>query len=373
MRAAVFRQEGSPLAIEDRQTPTARPGELVLRVSYCGICGTDLHATEKSAIPLEPGTVLGHEFSGVVAESAAPGWQPGDRIIGLPLSECDDCRPRGGCRDRLGILCGRTRVIGLAADAPGGYGEYLVLPAHNALRVPDGLDLREAALTEPLSVGVHAVRLAGALLGARVLVIGAGPIGLAVTVFARLAGARHLAVSELDPVRRDRAGTLGASAVLDPGAEPVATAFARAAGGAPDVIFECVGAPGLLRQCIDLAPVHGRIVVVGVCRHEDHILPRLAIRKELTVRFVLGYTREEFELVLDLLATRRIDAGALISDVIGLDALPAVFESLRRPNPRAKVLIEPGRQPGSEPGSGERGRTAANRCPRVTTAPRDVH
>ena len=341
MRAAVFHREGEPLSIEDRQTPSARPGEVVLKVAYCGICGTDLHATEKSAIPLQPGTVLGHEFAGVVVESAADGWQKGDRIIGLPLHECDECRPRGGCRDRLGILCRRTKVIGLGADVPGGYAEYLALPAHNALRVPDALDLRDAALTEPLSVGAHAVRLAGALLGARVLVIGAGPIGLAVTAFARLAGARHLAVSELDPVRRDRAAGLGASATLDPAAEPVGAAFERIAGGAPDVIFECVGAPGLLRQCIDLAPVHGRIVVVGVCRHEDTILPRIAIRKELTLQFALGYTREEFALVLDMLAARRIDAAALVSDVIGLDALPAVFESLRRPNPRAKVLIDP--------------------------------
>jgi len=347
MRAAVFHREGSLLALEDRQTPTARPGELVLKVAYCGICGTDLHATEKSAIPLQPGTVLGHEFSGTVAGSAAAGWQPGDRIIGLPLRECDECRPLGGCRDRLGILCNRTMVIGLAADAPGGYAEYLTLPAHNALRVPDSLDLRDAALTEPLSVGAHAVRLGGGLFGARVLVIGAGPIGLAVTMFARAAGARHLVVSEPEPARRDRAARLGAGATIDPAAEQVGTAFARIAGGAPDVIFECVGAPGLLRQCIDLAPVHGRIVVVGVCRHEDTILPRIAIRKELTVQFALGYTREEFALVLEMLAARRIDASALVSDVIGLDALPETFESLRRPNPRAKVLIEPGRWGGS--------------------------
>jgi (R,R)-butanediol dehydrogenase/meso-butanediol dehydrogenase/diacetyl reductase len=144
-------------------------------------------------------------------------------------------------------------------------------------------------------------------------------------------------------VRRNRAGTLGASAVLDPGAEPIAGVFARITGGAPDVIFECVGAPGLLRHGRDLAPVHGRVIVVGVCRHEDSLLPRIAIRKELTVRFALGYTREEFALVLDLLAARRIDANELVSDVIGLDALPEVFESLRRPNPRAKVLIDPKR------------------------------
>lgn len=343
MRAAVFHREGVPLAIEDRQTPTAQPGELVLRVAYCGICGTDLHATEKSTQPLEAGTVLGHEFCGEVTESGAEGFRPGDRIVALPLRECEECRPLGGCRDRIGILCPRTQVIGLAATAPGGYAEYVRLPAHNALRVPDGLDLRAAALTEPLSVGAHAVRMAGNLLGARVLVIGAGPIGLATLLFARIAGARDVVVSEPDPRRRDRAASLGATAALDPGAEPVGAAFARVGGAAPDVVFECVGIPGMLRQCIDIAPLHGRVVVVGACRQEDAFVPRVALRKELSVQFVLGYTREEFALVLDLLASGRIDAAPLVTQVVGLADLPEMFESLRRPNPHAKVLIEPGR------------------------------
>ena len=344
MRVAVFQHVGAPLAIEDRQTPTAQPGELVLRVAYCGICGSDLHATEKSTQPLESGTVLGHEFSGEVADSGAAGWQRGDRVVALPLRECDECRPLGGCRDRLGILCSRTQVIGLAAAAPGGYAEYVRLPAHNALRVPDGLDLRSAALTEPLAVGAHAVRMAGNLLGARVLVIGGGPIGLATLLFARAAGARHVVVSELDATRRARATALGATAAIDPVAEPPGAAFARISGAAPDVVFECVGIPGMLRQCIDTAPLHGRVVVVGACRQEDAFVPRVALRKELMLQFVLGYTRDEFALVLDMLASGRIDAAPLITDVVGLDALPGMFESLRRPNPHAKVLIDPHRQ-----------------------------
>jgi threonine dehydrogenase-like Zn-dependent dehydrogenase len=109
----------------------------------------------------------------------------------------------------------------------------------------------------------------------------------------------------------------------------------------PDIIFECVGAPGLLRMCMESAPLHGRIIVVGVCRQEDAILPRVAIRKELSLQFVLGYSREEFALVLDLLASGRIDATPLITGVIGLDALPVTFESLRRPGAHAKVLIDP--------------------------------
>jgi 2-desacetyl-2-hydroxyethyl bacteriochlorophyllide A dehydrogenase len=332
MRAAVFHAPGQALSIEDRQTPVPRPGDIVLKVAYCGICGSDLHATEAGPASLEPGTVLGHEYSGVVTQSASAAFSPGDRVIGLPLQECDECRPSGqGCRDRLGILCQRNRIIGLAAAVPGAYAEYLRMPAHHALKIPDGLDLKHAALTEPLAVGAHAVKAAGNLLGARVLVIGAGPIGLAVTLFARLAGASEVVVSEIAAGRREKAASIGAK-IVDPTVEKPAAA---------EFIFECVGVPGLLRQCIDIAPLHGRIIVVGVCRGEDRIFPRVALRKELGIQFVLGYTRDEFAMVLDLLAAGRIDAGPLITGVVGLDALPAMFEALREPGDHAKVLIDP--------------------------------
>jgi (R,R)-butanediol dehydrogenase / meso-butanediol dehydrogenase / diacetyl reductase len=308
--------------------PVARVGDIVMKVAYCGICGSDLHATEPGPTSLETGTVLGHEYSGVVTESASADFQPGDRVIGLPLQECDECRPSGqGCRDRLGILCPRNRIIGLGAATPGAYAEYLRMPAHHALRIPDGLDLKHAALTEPLAVGAHAVRAAGNLLGARVLVIGAGPIGLAVTMLAQLAGAKEVVVSEIAAGRRAKASAIGATVVETP--------------GPADIIFECVGVPGLLRQCIDLAPLHGRIIVVGVCRGEDQIFPRVALRKELSIQFVLGYTRAEFEMVLDLLASGRIDPSPLITGVIGLTETPAMFEALRKPGDHAKVLIDP--------------------------------
>ncbi len=334
MRAAVFHSPGQPLTIEDRQTPAARPGDIVLKVAYCGICGSDLHATEPSPTSLETGTVLGHEYAGVVTESASNDFRPGDRVIGLPLQECDDCRPSGqGCEDRLGIHCPRNKIIGLGASVPGGYAEYLRMPAHHALKVPDGLDLKLAALTEPLAVGLHAVRAAGNLLGRSVLVIGAGPIGLAVSLFARLNGAKDVAVSEIAPARRAKATAMGAR-TIDPASEKP---------GAADVIFECVGVPGVLRQCMDLAPLRATIVVVGVCRGEDTIFPRVAIRKELSLRFVLGYERAEFADVLDLLAAERIDPNPLITGTIGLDDVPEMFERLRKPSDHAKVLIDPAR------------------------------
>jgi len=340
MRALEFHAPGEPLRLVERQTPEARDGEVIVRVAYCGICGSDIHSTEPSASQVPRGTVLGHELSGEVVHSRDAAWKPGDRVIAVPLWPCEECRPAGQCKDGLGILCARNRIIGLSPEAPGGYAELVRVGARQLLRVPDGVPLDHAALAEPLAVGAHAVRLAGPLLGRRVLVVGAGPIGLAATAFAARAGARDIIVSEIDATRRERSLGLGATALIDPSRVPVAEAFAALAGGPPEVILECVGAPGLLRQCIDLAAIRGLIVVVGVCRHDDTILPRTAIRKELTLRFVLGYTEEDFRLSLDLLRGPSFDASAMITARVGFAELPAIFERLRQPNPEGKVLLD---------------------------------
>lgn len=341
MRALEFDTAGQPLRVIERPEPVAQAGDVILKVAFCGICGSDVHATEPSGSQVGNGTILGHEFSGEVVQSADPAWKVGDRAIGVPLLPCDDCRPQGACRDRLGILCPRNRIIGLSPDAPGGYAEYVRIGAGQLLRVPDGVAMDAAALAEPLAVGAHAVRLAGLLLGMRVLVIGAGPIGLATAAFAQRAGARDVVVSEIDAQRRARAGRFGASGLIDPKAENSSEAFKVLTGGPPQIVFECVGVPGVLRQCMDLAATRGRIIVVGVCRHEDTILPRVAIRKELLLQFVLGYTDEDFGLSIDLLRSAGFAANEMISSRISFDQLPTVFESLRRPNPHGKVLLQP--------------------------------
>jgi threonine dehydrogenase-like Zn-dependent dehydrogenase len=339
MRAAVFRAVGQLLVLEERPRPSAESGEIVVKVAFSGICGSDLHATEPNLAHLEPGTILGHEFSGVVAESTVPEWTPGDRVIGIPLRECDECRSHGSCRDDLGILCPKNQIVGMSVAVPGSYAEFVRLGARHALRIPDAISLLAATLAEPLAVGAHAVRMAGPLTGRHVTVVGAGPIGLAVIIFARNAGARSITVSEIDPTKRARALQLGATATVDPISERLQDALMRSSP--PEVIFECVGIPGLLQDCISIAPVRGRIMVVGVNRSEDVILPRVAIRKELSLQFVLGYQNEDFVLVLDLMAQGRIDAEALVTRVIPLDDLPMTFEQLRKPGPDAKVLIDP--------------------------------
>ncbi|MBL6751701.1 MAG: alcohol dehydrogenase catalytic domain-containing protein [Nevskia sp.] len=342
MKAAVFRGVGKPLSIETIPTPKAGPGELVLRVHHCGICGSDLHATQEGTFLVPDGTVLGHEFAGEIVETGAPGWKVGEMVTAVPVYSCVDCAALGECKDGLGILCPRVRIVGLHVDVPGAYAEYVKVSAREAMRLPAQVKTREGATTEPLAVGLHAVRSGKVGIGDRVLVLGAGPIGLAVAIFARICGARNVVVSEYAPARREAAGRLGATAVIDPAREDVGAAFRQHAGAPPDVIFESVGIPGMIQKCVEMAGVHTRVVVVGVCMHEDRFAPMIANFKEISIQFVMGYGRPDWRVVLDLLDSGRVDPRALITDEVSLAQLPAAFEGLRKPSTQIKILVRPG-------------------------------
>ena len=343
MKAAVFRGVGRPLSIEDVALPQAGAGELVLRVHYCGVCGSDLHATHPGLFVVPDGTVLGHEFSGEIVESGSADWKVGQRITALPNNACAECRAQGfqQCKDGLGMICPQNRLTGFSPKRPGALAQYVKVPAGQAIALPSGVGDQEGAMIEPLAVGLHAVDAGQVSLGARVLVIGAGPIGLAVTAFARQAGAAHVVVSELASGRRAIAADFGATALIDPATEDVGAAFARAAGAPPDVIFECVGVAGLIPQCVDLSKPRGRIVVVGVCPTEDRVTPQRAMAKELSIQFIMGYGKTDWRRVLDLLDAGRIAPGAMVTDSVSLDELPAAFEALRRPTGQIKLLVRP--------------------------------
>jgi (R,R)-butanediol dehydrogenase/meso-butanediol dehydrogenase/diacetyl reductase len=339
MQAAIFRALGKPLEIAEQPEPEPGPEELILRVKGCGICGSDLHA---ASIPpgLPANCVMGHEFAGEVVElgrDVGTRFRVGDRVCALPYIGCGRCAL---CLSGDGIRCEKIQPTGLGV-VPGAYAEFVKVGANETLRLPESVSYRAGALVEPLSVGLHAVHVARLEPGAHVLVIGAGPIGLAVTAWARCFGARTVMVSEKAPGRRALAEKFGATHVIDPGSEMPGPAFVKAAGAAPDVIFECVGVPGLIQQTILLAPPRGRIVVVGVCMQPDTLFPMIAIVKEISLHFVLGYRKQDFQLTLDMLAAGRIAGEAMITDVVGLDALPGAFEALKQPTTQCKVMLEP--------------------------------
>lgn len=345
MKAAVFHELGKPLQLETVPKPQAGRNQIVLKVHYCGVCGSDLHATHPGVFVVPDGTILGHEFAGEIVESGSPDWKVGEMATALPNNACEPCRSLGlgKCKDGLGIMCPNNTLTGFHPSAQGAFAEYVRFNCDEALRLPSAVKSREGAAVEPLAVGLHAVNRGKVTVGERVLILGGGPIGLATAVFSRLAGARDVILSEYAPARREAAAAMGATAVIDPSQEDVGEAFARKAGGPPDVIFECVGVPGMIQKAVDLSKTFGRIVVVGVCMVEDTTVPFAAIFKEINVQYVLGYATPDWRLVLDLLDSGRIDPRPMITDIVGLEDLPAAFEALRSPARQIKVMVRPNR------------------------------
>ncbi|MCA0438572.1 MAG: zinc-binding dehydrogenase [Actinobacteria bacterium] len=370
------------LAVTDVPTPAPGPGQLLLAVTRCGICGSDLHArtnADASAdIAAEVGyphfmrsrdhVVLGHEFTGTVLDygpDCRRRWPTGRPVVALPAL-------RHG---------GDVHLIGLSERAPGGYAEYVVVAEDVTMPVPDGLAPDLAALTEPLAVAHHAVRRGQVGRRDVAVVIGCGPIGLAVILMLKAAGVRTVVASDFSPGRRALARRCGADVVVDPGAESpwesygergghirrapeyfglaldtmhalrrvprvpwwqvIRSAERLGAGPRGPVVFECVGVPGVIEQLVTGAPYLSRIVVVGVCMPPDTFRPAMAVNKELDLRFAFCYDPAEFRAALHLMADGRVDARPLVTGTVGLGGVAAAFEALAGTPEHAKILIDP--------------------------------
>lgn len=338
MRAAIYQGAGQPLTIERVDDPRPRADEVVIQVARAGICGSDLHMAEYGFAPA--GTIFGHEFAGTIVECGAGvrGWAVGDRVTALPLHACSRC---DACDEGLPGLCRTGVFTGTSPLAQGAYAQFVTARAAMLQRLPAGVGFDEGAMVEPLAVAHHAVAMAELRPADDVLIIGAGPIGVAVALFARLAGARNIVVSERFADRRVLAMAAGATATIDPGAGPIAAAFAAIADRPPPVVFECVGVPGLIQESIDLAGIRGRVVVAGACFQDDAIKPIAGLAKEVSLRFSQCYTERDFEAVIGAIAAGRADPEPLHTRTIGFDGLPAAFDALRKPSADCKILIDP--------------------------------
>src|SRR5579885_304968 len=318
MKAAAFKEQNRMAVIEVPQ-PHPGPGEVVLKVHNCGICGSDLHAGQYG-IGLPAGTVMGHEFCGEVFElgPGVRGFRVGERVTSLPFISCGDCE---ACRRDDGMHCARTRGLGLG-QLPGAYAEYALCGERSLLKLPDNVDSRAGALVEPLSVGAEGVKSTRLQPGDGVVVLGAGPIGLYTLQGARAKGVPAVVVSELAPGRTELAMKLGASAVVNPTIEDPAEKVRSLTGRAPDVVFECIGVKSTLDSATNMVGLHGRVVVLGVCMEPDQIRPLTCILKEISIDFIVGYTRAEFQETIDALASGRIDPRPMITYIIGIDRVP---------------------------------------------------
>jgi len=329
MRAAVFKGAGKPLAIETLPDPEPGEGELIIKVGRCGVCGTDLHMTESHEASYPIGTVAGHELAGEVAAvgRGVAHYRVGDRITAISVYGCGHC---AACRAGTPLVCAEMRGL------DGGFGQYTRVPERICRALPQTLSLTDGALIEPLACSLHGINQARIGPETRVLVLGAGPVGLGAVFWARQAGARHIAVAAHSRRGEALAMTLGASAFLDRGEAALA-----ALGGPPDVVFECVGRPGLLGEAIALARYRGTVVVLSLCMQPDTILPSLALFKEVTLRFAVVYAPAEFEEAARTLDRGAVEARAMATGTVPLDALPDAFEALRSGSSHCKLMVDP--------------------------------
>lgn len=370
------------LSVVEIPTPEPGPGQVLVRVTRSGICGSDLHArvhADASAdtaaevgysrfMRLRDHVVMGHEFTGVVVAygpKTRKKWKPGTPVVALPILKSR----------------GQVDMTGLSEHAPGAYAEYVLTQEAMTLEVPDGANPDGVAMTEPLSVALHAVRRGEVRKKDVAIVIGCGPIGLAVILMLKAEGVRTVVASDYSAGRRELARACGADVVVDPSVESPWTAYDRPRthqsdltefygegidalrrlrrvpglpwwkltakadrlGQAPrgPVVFECVGVPGIVEDIITNAPMRSRVVVVGVCMEPDTFRPTMAINKELDLRFVFAYEPHEFREVLLLIASGEVDPSPLHTATVGLDGVAAAFEALGDAETHAKILINP--------------------------------
>jgi (R,R)-butanediol dehydrogenase/meso-butanediol dehydrogenase/diacetyl reductase len=336
MKAVLFRG-CDQLEVGDVPKPGAAAGEVVVKVHDCGICGSDLHAVQ-FGLGLKPGCILGHEFSGEITEIGRDvrGFETGERVAVLPFASCGVC---DFCRRGQGYHCEKMKSVGLG-PLPGAYAEYVACAQASLLKLPDQINSRQGALVEPLSVGLHGVNRSRLKPGTPCVIMGGGPVGLATLLWSKAKGADPVVMSEIAPGRRELAEKLGASAVVNPREYNPAAKVKDLCGKLPEVVFECIGVKSTLNEAINLVGKCGQVVVIGVCMEPDQIMPLHCIFKEVGIEFALAYTRSDFEETIAALSGSRIKADPMVTDIIALDQVPAMFESLRKPTTQAKVLIE---------------------------------
>jgi len=339
VRASVLRG-GRMIMRDDVAEQVPETGQVLVAVKACGICGSDLHfathgeqmvrlTREMTGMPIEGGlrvdvtrdVFMGHEFSAEVLE-AGPDTEappPGTLVTSLPvLLSPSGFEP---------IMSSNTTI--------GGYAERMLLSAPLLLTIPNGLDPRHASLTEPMAVGLHAVNKSGVQPGDVALVIGSGPIGLAIVAALRQRGVEHIVAADYSRKRRELATTMGAHETVDPAqGSPFETVT-------PAVVFEAVGVPGIVNEVMRRAPIGTRLVIAGVCMESDPILPLFGIAKELIVQYVYGYDAAEFAESLRMIADGGIDVAPLITGEVGLDGVGAAFDDLANPDAHCKILVMP--------------------------------
>ncbi len=332
-------------AIEQRKLRAVGPTDAIVKVDFCGICGSDLHAWSAAGAVYPYGTLMGHEATGTVAEvgSEVQQLKPGDRVSINGFTPCGKCV---ACRNGIPNACvdNMIRTIGQTPELDGAFADYIWLPDVDvtAVKMPDSLSSEEGAFTEPAATVVHAIRLSPMRAGDTVAVVGAGPIGLLCVSALQTAGAGKVIVSQSPGARADLARKFGADEVINPRDpdNPVGKQIREVTDGGADVVIECAGSPPALQQSIDMARPGGQVILVGVNERETPIIPTSLMFGEVGIRGSLAWTHTDFRIAVDFMASGQVDVTPLISDVIALQDIQQGFERLKSDKSLIKILVK---------------------------------
>jgi (R,R)-butanediol dehydrogenase/meso-butanediol dehydrogenase/diacetyl reductase len=341
MKAAVFKGIES-IDVEDVPEPEAGPEDLVVEVSACGICGSDLHTYQHGSF-VQPGQIMGHEFSGRVVEAGpdVQGLAVGDRVTAVPIVPCGEC---ARCREGRYNLCAVAWTTGIAYGKPGAFAERVRIPrsiqGENVFKLDDVSD-EEGATVEPLAVAVHAVKLAGEVQGATALVLGLGTIGQQVVQVLKARGARRIIGIDLSALRLAAARELGADAIDGGAGVTEALADALGEGEEIDYVFECSGVPALATAALEAVRGGGTIVVLALYDDPVTFNPTALVQKELRLQGSIAYTSEDFAEAIELLRSGGARADTLITQRERLDDVADAFRVQLEKDRSLKVLVKP--------------------------------
>jgi threonine dehydrogenase-like Zn-dependent dehydrogenase len=342
MRAAVYKGDRR-VDVEEYPVPELGPEDVLLEVSHCGVCGSDIHFVLEGWG--RPNSVGGHEYTGTIAAvgAAVTGWKVGEPVVGGPTVRCGHCE---FCLAGRPSLCSGRASVGEDGEFQGAFADYVKVKANELLRLPDGLSMRHAALTEPLAVALHGISQANVQPGERVLVTGGGPIGTLSIAALRELGVDDVVLSEPAPVRRELGEQLGARSVTPD--ELITPRSPNEITDEPfDVALECSGHAAAMEQCLGQLRRMGRLVLVGAGIKPPRFDPNRILLNELVITGAFCYDADGFDRALELLSRPSFPRDLLVDpEDVGLDGLLGVIERLGAGEIPAKVMIAPKR--GSE-------------------------
>ena len=343
MKAAVYTGLRT-IEFHDRPMLKAGPGEVVVKIKYCGICGTDMHIYYEGILP--PGIVLGHENVGTVYEvgKGVAGWKVGDRVVAGPPGPCGKCYY---CLHGKPSICinGFDQTNGLRRD--GGMAEYMLVkdPIFMLTKIPDNVPFEDAVLIDCMATAYRGIMQSAFRMGDNVVVSGAASIGLSVIQLLKIGGAGHVTVLQRSPFKRELALKFGADIGFNPfeeGDKLQEKIMALYDGIGADVAFECAGTPESFQTCMGLVKAGGQLLNLGVNEKPATVVAGTMVRRELDIKSSLAYNYEEVRKCLNYLATGRFKVGQLLSDIIPLsDLVTKGFERLSKDHNLIKVVVAP--------------------------------